>query len=43
MCRSARRAGGAEGDIPGVRFQVVAVNNVALNEMVSGRKEKPVR
>jgi len=37
------RMGGAKGDIPGVRFQVVAVNNVALNEMVSGRKEKPVR
>ena len=37
------RMGGAKGDIPGVRFQVVAVNNVALNEMVSGRKEKPIR
>lgn len=37
------RMGGAKGDIPGVRFQVVAVNNVSLNEMVSGRKEKPIR
>lgn len=37
------RMGGAKGDIPGVRFQVVGVNNVSLNEMVIGRKEKPIR
>ena len=37
------RMGGAKGDIPGVRFQVIAVNNVSLREMVSGRKEKPIR
>ncbi len=37
------RMGGAKGDIPGVRFQVIAVNNVSLKEMVSGRKEKPIR
>ncbi|MHC1631143.1 MAG: 30S ribosomal protein S12 [Methanotrichaceae archaeon] len=37
------RMGGAKGDIPGVRFQVVAVNNVSLREMVIGRKEKPIR
>lgn len=37
------RMGGAKGDIPGVRFQVIGVNNVSLGEMVSGRKEKPIR
>jgi small subunit ribosomal protein S12 len=31
------------GDIPGVRYKVVKVNNVSLEEMVRGRKEKPVR
>ena len=28
------RMGGAMGDIPGVRFKVIAVNNVSLNELV---------
>ncbi|RNI12882.1 30S ribosomal protein S12 [Methanohalophilus sp. RSK] len=37
------RMGGAKGDIPGVRFKVTAVNNVSLNEMVIGKKEKPRR
>lgn len=37
------RMGGAMGDIPGVRFKVIAVNNVSLRELVLGRKEKPVR
>jgi small subunit ribosomal protein S12 len=37
------RMGGAMGDIPGVRFKVTAVNNMSLNEMVIGRKEKPMR
>jgi len=31
------------GDLPGVRFKVIQVNNVSLNEMVRGRKEKPIR
>jgi small subunit ribosomal protein S12 len=35
--------GGSMGDIPGVRFKVIKVNNVSLEEMVRGRKEKPVR
>jgi small subunit ribosomal protein S12 len=35
--------GRSMGDIPGVRFKVIAVNNVSLLEMVRGRKEKPVR
>ncbi len=35
--------GGAMGDIPGVRWKVVTVNGVSLNELVYGRKEKPMR
>jgi small subunit ribosomal protein S12 len=35
--------GGAMGDIPGVRWRVVTVNGVSLNELVYGRKEKPMR
>jgi len=37
------RMGGSMGDIPGVRYKVVKVNNVSLEEMVRGKKEKPVR
>ncbi len=37
------RKGGSMGDIPGVRFKVIAVNNVSLKELVRGRKEKPIR
>jgi small subunit ribosomal protein S12 len=35
--------GRSYGDIPGVRFKVIQVNNVSLDELVRGRKEKPVR
>jgi len=35
--------GGAMGDIPGVRFQVMSVNGVSLRSLVEGKKEKPVR
>ena len=37
------RRGHAVGDIPGVRYKVIQVNGVSLDEMVRGRKEKPVR
>ncbi len=37
------RMGGAMGDIPGVRWKVIAVNNVDLRQLVIGKKEKPVR
>ena len=37
------RMGRSYGDIPGVRFKVIKVNDVSLSEMVRGRKEKPVR
>jgi small subunit ribosomal protein S12 len=33
----------AMGDIPGVRWKVFKVNDVSLNELVYGRKEKPRR
>ncbi|RLI35720.1 30S ribosomal protein S12 [Candidatus Bathyarchaeota archaeon] len=35
--------GKAYGDLPGVRYQVIAVNNVALKELLRGRKQKPTR
>ena len=35
--------GRAKGDIPGVRFKVIQVNGVSLEELVRGRKEKPIR
>jgi small subunit ribosomal protein S12 len=37
------RMGRSYGDIPGVRLKVIQVNNISLKELVSGRKEKPVR
>jgi small subunit ribosomal protein S12 len=37
------RMGRSMGDIPGVRYKVVKVNNVSLQELVKGRKEKPLR
>ena len=37
------RMGRSYGDIPGVRFKVIKVNDVSLQELVRGRKEKPVR
>ena len=37
------RMGRSYGDIPGVRYKVIQVNNVSLVELVRGRKEKPMR
>jgi small subunit ribosomal protein S12 len=37
------RMGRSYGDLPGVRYRVVKVNNVSLREMVNGKIEKPVR
>lgn len=37
------RQGRSKGDIPGVRYKVVAVNGISLLELVRGRKEKTVR
>jgi len=37
------RMGRSYGDLPGVRFKVIKVNGVSLDEMVRGRKEKPIR
>mgnify|MGYP000676687661 CR=1 FL=1 len=37
------RMGRSKGDIPGVRYKVVKVNNVSLKELVKGKVEKPVR
>lgn len=35
--------GRSMGDIPGVRYKVVKVNNVSLDELWRGKKEKPLR
>jgi small subunit ribosomal protein S12 len=35
--------GGSMGDIPGVRWKVIMVNGVSLDELVYGRKQKPAR
>ncbi|PTD93426.1 30S ribosomal protein S12 [archaeon SCG-AAA382B04] len=37
------RMGRSMGDIPGVRFKVVKVNGVSLEELVRGNIEKPMR
>ena len=37
------RMGRSYGDIPGVRFKVIKVNDVSLNQLVKGRIEKPMR
>jgi small subunit ribosomal protein S12 len=37
------RMGGSYGDIPGVRFRVCKVNDVSLDELVRGRRDKPLR
>ena len=37
------RMGRSYGDIPGVRYMVIKVNIVSLNEMVRRRTDKPVR
>lgn len=34
---------GQMGSIPGIRYKVIAVNDVDLDELRSGRKEKPKR
>jgi len=34
---------GQMGSIPGVRYRVVAVNGISLEELRTGRKEKPKR
>jgi len=35
--------GRSMGDIPGVRWKVIMINGVSLNELVYGRKQKPAR
>lgn len=37
------RMGRSYGDLPGVRYKVIKVNDVSLDELVRGRKEKPIR
>jgi small subunit ribosomal protein S12 len=37
------RMGRSYGDLPGVRFKVVKVNDISLNEMLKGKVEKAMR
>ena len=37
------RMGRSFGDIPGVRFKVIKVNDVSLREMIKGKIEKAMR
>jgi small subunit ribosomal protein S12 len=37
------RMGRSYGDIPGVRYKVIKVNNVSLDMLVKGKVEKPMR
>ncbi len=37
------RMGRSYGDLPGVRFKVIKVNNVSLQQLVKGKIEKPMR
>ena len=37
------RMGRSFGDIPGVRFKVIKVNDVSLDQLVKGKIEKPMR
>ena len=34
---------GQMGSIPGIRYKVIAVNGVALSQLLAGKKEKPKR
>jgi small subunit ribosomal protein S12 len=43
VCGIGGAQGKAMGDIPGIRFIVFKVNNVSLEALLSGRKEKPRR
>ncbi|MFQ5762003.1 MAG: 30S ribosomal protein S12 [Candidatus Bathyarchaeia archaeon] len=43
ICGIGGPRGKAYGDLPGVRYQVAAVNNVAMKELIYGRKQKPAR
>lgn len=35
--------GKSMGDIPGVKYKVIAVNGIALTELLKGKKQKPIR
>ena len=39
----AGRKGRSYGDLSGVRYRVFKVNGISLNELVHGRREKPIR
>ncbi len=43
ICGIGGPRGKAYGDLPGVRYQTIAINNVSLKELLLGKKQKPAR
>ncbi len=43
ICGIGGPRGGAMGDIPGVRYQVISVNGASLKSLILGKIEKPTR
>jgi len=43
ICGIGGPRGKAYGDLPGVRYQTIAINNVSLKEILAGKKQKPAR
>jgi small subunit ribosomal protein S12 len=43
ICGIGGPRGKAYGDLPGVRYKTIAINNVSLNELLLGKKQKPAR
>jgi small subunit ribosomal protein S12 len=37
------RKGGAKGDLPGVRYEVIKVNGISILALWTGKKEKPMK
>jgi small subunit ribosomal protein S12 len=37
------RKGGAKGDLPGVRYEVIKVNGISIWALWTGKKEKPMK
>ncbi|MEM3736716.1 MAG: 30S ribosomal protein S12 [Candidatus Bathyarchaeia archaeon] len=43
ICGIGGPRGRAYGDLPGVRYQTIAINGVSLTELLLGKKQKPAR
>lgn len=43
VCGIGGAKGRSVGDLPGVRWKVIKVNDVSLDALIQGKKEKPTR